>query len=180
MSEFMSIMPVRPPHLSFELVESEDRNASIEAGYYVSIRTPYVVITQPGAQDNVKLPASEWLKNLPPGGWQDTAKTAYGAWIEGNEMPEYGTPIMTYLPFSPNQRDRLIAVGIRTLEDCAAMSEQAISRFGTGGRELSERAKTALSSANVLAATVDSLRAEIESLKAPKEKKRKEKIEQVA
>jgi len=37
-----------------------------------------------------------------------------------------------------------------------------------------------LSSANVLAATVDSLRAEIESLKAPKEKKRKEKIEQEA
>lgn len=166
----VGLMEARPPFVRFKMIEKEDRAATIEAGYYVPRNIAHAEITAAGGKDSVELDAEQWLKELRaqsrqgvvPLAWYDHFKTAFDEWKEGNEIPEFGTPVLTYLPFSPQQRQALINANVRTLEDCAVMNEETMQRVGMGGRELKEKAKAALASANVLLTENEALKAKLE------------------
>ena len=175
----ISLMEVaRPPHVRFENVEVEDREASIEKGYYVPKNIPHAIITPPGGRDSVHKEVTEWLKklrqdgmnNITPLAWFEHFSHAFKMWQEGNEIPEYGTPILTFLPFSPAQRAALIAANIRTVEDCASMNEEAMQRVGMGARELKQKAEAALNSADKNIALIEKQQTEIDALKEQIEK----------
>lgn len=166
----VGLMEARPPYVTFQNIEVEDRDASIENGYYTPKNVPHAVITPCGGRDSVTKPADEWLKALKKDGmegrtplaWHDHFKVAFENWKEGNEIPEYGTPVLTFLPFTPAQRQALINANIRTVEDCAEMAEDTMQRVGMGARELRDRAKAALSSANKLEAENAALKAKLD------------------
>lgn len=169
----MELMEIRPPHIRFLNEEVEDREKSIELGYFVPKNEHYVELSQVGSRDSVKKKVDDWLREtyekgmtgFIPNTWHGMFSVAYEEWKKGNEIPEFGTPILTYLPFSPLQRKQLTSAGIRTLEDCAAMSEEAMRKVGAGARELKEKAKAALSSANTLLAENEVLKTENDALK---------------
>ena len=171
MAQSVGLMEARPPYVTFENVEVEDRDASIANGYYTPKNVPHAKITPCGGKDSVFKVAEEWVKSLKKDGmegrsplaWYEHFKAAFENWLEGNEIPEFGTPILTFLPFTPAQRQALINANIRTVEDCAEMSEDAMQRVGMGARELRDRAKSALSSANKLEAENSAMKVMIES-----------------
>jgi len=168
----ISEMVARPPFVTFENMEIEDRDASIAVGYYQSKLVPFASITPVGGRDNLKKIATEWLTELRQQGrsgivpmtWYDHFNAAFLSWQEGNEIPEFGTPIITFLPFTPNQRQALIKCNIRTLEDCAEMNEDTMSRIGMGAHDLKRIAKNALKSSNVLLAENEALKVKLENM----------------
>lgn len=53
---------------------------------------------------------------------------AYQAWIEGNAIPETGTPLGAWHGITADQAESLRAVGIATVEQLAGASENLLSR----------------------------------------------------
>lgn len=170
----VGLMQEAPPFVRFSNEEVEDRDASIEAGYYVSKNVPIATITPSGGRDNVKKTVEEllvlWKKSGQEGrqplDWYNHLVNAFNAWKEGNEIPDYGTPVLTFLPFTPAQRHQLINANIRTIEECAVMNEDTLSRVGMGGRELKERAIQALSTADKVASENAALKVKLETQEA--------------
>jgi hypothetical protein len=173
----ISLMQQRPPFVRFDNVEVEDRDASIEAGYFVPKNIPHAIITPPGGRDSIHKEVTEWLKKLKSDGlngitplaWYEHFSAAFEQWKLGNEIPEFGTPVLTFLPFTPAQRAALIAANIRTVEDCAEMSEDTMQRVGMGARELRDKAINALGSANVQVALIEKQQAQIDMLEQQNE-----------
>jgi len=177
----VGLMQERPPVIRFLNEEVEDRDESIKRGYYVPKNVAFAEITPPGGRDSVKKSADELIKSWHEKGmsrqqpieWYYQLKEKFDAWKAGNEIPEFGTPVLTFLGFSPEQRQALINANVRTIEDCAEMNEDTMARVGMGARELQNRAKLALSSANSLATEYQALlikfqaqQEEIEQLRA--------------
>jgi hypothetical protein len=166
----VGLMQGQPPFIKFFTEEVEDRTASLEAGYYVAKAVPMALLTPAGGRDSVAKPITELLKlwqdraqhGQQPIEWYNYLKQAYDAWSSGNEIPESGTPILTFLGFSPQQRAALINANVRTVEQCAEMNEDTLAKIGMGGREMKDRAIQALSSADKNAAENVALKAKIE------------------
>ena len=151
----IQLMEARPPYVRFEYVAVEDRKASEEKGHYVSKNVAYAFITPAGTKDIVEREAEEWLKNLDSLARQGQAnpqwpihfKSMYEQWKLGEEMPESGTPIKGWTVISPADQQNIISANIRTVEDLAEASEQAMTHIGMGARMLKEKAKKWLESA---------------------------------
>jgi hypothetical protein len=166
----IGLMNATAPFIRFVAEEVEDRNESIEKGYYVSKTIHMANVIPAGGRDGISKPIEElialWKQKgqhgHQPMEWHDQLVRSYNAWKEGNELPEIGTPVMTFLPFSPAQRSALLAANIRTIEQCAEMNEDTMSRVGMGARELKDRAKQALSTADKTAAENLILKAKVE------------------
>lgn len=145
----------RPPYVTFERRPVEDRQASIAAGHYVSQDLDIAVITRPGSRDTLEKPAEVWLKDLAekvrkqefPRQWYDAFLASYNAWKSGEELPTQGTPIRGWPVLSPATMKDLLAAGIRTVEDLAALPESEFSVIGTGALSLKAKARAWLDSA---------------------------------
>ena len=75
----------------------------------------------------------------------DVIGPAYDAWKAGLEIPEGGTPLAAWAGVTPEQVAFLARMGIRTVEDVAAMNESAIQKLPwPNGRKMPETAKTYL------------------------------------
>lgn len=152
----LSVMQELPPHIRFEYEAVEDRDASIEAGYKIWKNVPMATITPAGSKENTKQNAEEWLANqkravLSGGGnprWYEHFQACYDRWREGNEMPEYGTPVVLSLMFSPAEQKMLIGANVRTVEEAAIMGEPTMQMIGMGARALKAKAEAALQAAN--------------------------------
>ncbi|UEP43145.1 hypothetical protein [Burkholderia sp. B21-005] len=164
------------PHIRFETRPIEDRAASIEAGRKVYVDIDWVIITPPGGKDVREDHAEAWLAKIKAQSevgqydfeWVDAFKKMYAMYKEGKELPEDGTPLrMCTTLFSPAEIANCLGVNIRTLEDLAGATEEALGRLGMGARALKTRAQTALNTGDgkEAAMRVEALEVENSSLK---------------
>lgn len=132
----------RPVYVTFEYRAIEDRSATLKAGHFVPKDDIFAIITPPGGNLTVEKLAEEWLtdkrnKNDP---FFKHYQSAYEAWKDGQELPTEGTPIKTCPIFSPSEIQRVISANIKTVEDLAQASEEALQRIGMGARAIKAKA----------------------------------------
>lgn len=153
----ISQMEARPPYITFEYREVEDRDASIDKGHYVTKSQAFVIVTVPGTRgETFEGIAEEWLArkrdeanngNIPME-WFDSFQRKYEMWQKNEEIPESGIPIKTWPVLSPAERSIVLNANIRTVEDLAQCTEQGIATLGMGGRTLKDKAVNWLKAAN--------------------------------
>lgn len=161
------IQQARPPHVIFERRAEEDRQASIEAGRYISRDVDYAIVTPSGSKDRVERVVSDWFSMLAgevraerwPQAWLDQLKAGYEAWTRGQTPPENGTPLSTWPALSPAQVKNWAQIGLRTIEELAEANEEALTAYGMGARDMKSRARLFLENAGDSAALVAKLRA---------------------
>lgn len=166
-------MPQRPPFVRFEQRAVEDRAASIASGGYKVRDVDFVIVMQVGAKDTFEKDAVEWLADIEraagngayPAEWATHFRQKYEAYKAGQDAPELGTSVRQWPSLSPAQVQNLIAAGIRTVEDVAAMNEPTMQRVGMGARDLKQKAQTYLDAreGNKAVEQVAALRAELEN-----------------
>lgn len=145
----MAEMKERPPYVRFEIRAEEDRNASVESGYYVGKNVVYALITPPGSKDVVEKVAEEWLSQIKskaakgeyPASWSQHFHSAYDLWSEQNTIPENGTPISGWQLISPATQKQVLSANVRTVEDLACLNESGLARIGMGSRDLQNKAR---------------------------------------
>jgi hypothetical protein len=148
----ISLAPARPPFVEFKRVAQHDPKASVEAGYHKTRDVDVAYIMQPGSKDVHEKKAVEWLESIKrkglegaadamPPEWIDGFHKKYSAWKEGLEPPIDGTSVREWSYLSPAQVENLISIRVLSIEDCAAMTEEAMGRFGMGGRQLRDKAR---------------------------------------
>ena len=156
----MDIVPTiadkRPPFVRFEMREygaQEMPNPEGEDKPKISVpkMTPFVCVTSHGSKDSFEAPAETWLadklakakKSEYPYEWFNHFKLQFEEWKKGNELPRLGTPIATWMMLpAKSTRDRLISVGVTTVEDLAAMPDSGLATIGLDGRYLRDMAAT--------------------------------------
>lgn len=139
----------RPPYVEFKVIAKDDPVRSHEVGYRVTKDVEYAFITQPGSKDIYEYEAQDWLNSIKhkaidgkyPQDWSDAFHKKYEAWKEGREAPLNGTSVKEWPVLSPAQAENLISIRVLTIEDVAAMTEEAMSRFGMGSRGLRDKAR---------------------------------------
>ena len=170
-------MKARPPHLRFENIAVEDRNATVEAGHPVFKEVAHVHLTPVGSRDSVTKEVSEWLlqnqrqvdEERLPREWADNFRRAFEHWKAGEEMPLNGSPIRTWPGASAAEIASCKAVHVLTVEDLAQANDETVRRLGMGGLELKKRALRFLDEAHGagrLVAENAALRAELADVKS--------------
>lgn len=171
-------MPVddnRPPYVTFEEREIEDRPASIAAGHYVAKPFDVAIITRPGNRDTVEKEASVFLKEMRersrlsqiPPTWYDAFEAAYKNWKNGETGTVDGTPIKGWPAIGAAQQKTLLAAGIMSVEDLAALPDGAMDQIGMGAIGLKAKAKAWLEASNntgKVAEEINALRVQVEQL----------------
>jgi hypothetical protein len=146
----------RPAYVRFERRAIEDRTAASVNGRWPKKDVDYALVTPPYSRDVFEQVASEWLAQMDaesqagrlPGEWAERYRQQYEKWQQGEEMPLNGEPVKGWNVISPAQQANLIAIGIRTVEDLAAVNEEGLRRIGMGAVELRDKAKAWLSQMN--------------------------------
>lgn len=173
----MEKMPERPPYVRFESRPIEDQNATIKAGAVCYKDVDFALITPAGSKDVHEAVASEWLEKIEreaksgriPQTWVAHFHAVYEAWKKDEEPPVAGTRLSHWPSLNKAQLEQLRNLRLLTVEDVAAMNEEAISRIGMGGRALKQRAQAFLDAATGPAKQAEQLAAmqvENEALKA--------------
>lgn len=161
----MQIAQPRPPFVAFEKRAIPDPVKTQELGRRVTKDVDFAIIMQPGSRDQVERIAKDWLamikqKNLDaspdayPEEWVRGFHEKYKAWQEGQEAPLDGTSVKEWPLLSPAQAENFISLRILTIEDVAAMTEDALGRFGMGARELRDKARDWLTKQEVAGSLV--------------------------
>lgn len=173
----MDKMQERPPYVRFESRPIEDRRATILAGHVVYKDVDFALVTPAGSKDVHEAIASEWLEKIRrevqngrvPAAWANHFQAIYEAWKKDEEPPVNGTRLTHWPGLNKAQLEQLRNLRLLTIEDVAAMNEEAISRIGMGGRALKQRAQAFLDAATGPAKQAEQLAAmqvENEALKA--------------
>jgi hypothetical protein len=146
----------RPPYVAWEYRPVEDRAASIEKGHYATKDVAFAVITRPGSRDSLDKEAETWLaelsmrarKNEFRSDWLQALQQSYQFWKTGEEAPVSGTPIRGWQVLSPSAQKELIGLGIRTVEDLAALPDSELNPIGTGAVSYKQKARAWLDAAS--------------------------------
>lgn len=147
----VAIAQARPPYIEFKRIAKDDPKRSVELGYRVTKDVDMAYVMQPGSKDQVERVATDWLESIKrkmlegapdayPEEWVMAIHKKYDAWKQGQEAPLDGTSVREWPVLSPAQAENFIAMHILTIEDVAAMTEEAMSRF-MGARDLREKAR---------------------------------------
>jgi len=198
----MQIAQARPPYVEFKQIAIADPKRTNELGYRVTRDVDRAYIMQPGSRDVFEVDAEDWLKQIRdkalndahdayPQEWIDQFRKKFEMFKEGQEAPVNGTHVREWPHLSPAQVQNLVAARIITVEDVAALTEEALNRVGMGSRELREKArdwlasrdmtKSALQENEALKAKLADLTARLAELEADKPKRgRPAKIELAA
>lgn len=167
----------RPAYVRFEMRAKEDRAATIANGHFTTKDVEYALITPPNSRDCVEQEIPVWLNQLDvdvrngriPPNWAKSYKAQYEAWKRGEEIPVDGVPIKGWAMLSPSQQQNLLQIGIRTVEDLAAMNDESMRRYGMGALDIKTKAvawlKTAKSGVAKATQEIAALKAENKSLK---------------
>lgn len=167
----------RPPYVQFETRAVEDRTASVESGHYTSKDVIFALVTPAGTRDRIEKEAESWLDSIRegvnqeriPAEWLHAYQAALKMYKEQQEIPENGTPVKNWPAVSPSQVKMLLDLNIRTVEDLAQATEEALNRIGMGARALKSKAQAWLDSSGgqgKLAGELESLRVRNEELEA--------------
>lgn len=127
----------RPPYAHFYVYSREVRDVN---GMPSFEDVHMVRLTRPGQKDSVEKEVAQWMDDLKrrandggvPVHWPMEAQKAFTAWKENQEIPSVGTPIKGWPLLSPAQINSILAVGIRTVEDLAQISDEARMHLGMG------------------------------------------------
>lgn len=143
----------RPPYVIWEMRPVEDRNASITAGHSVEKDVAFAIITRPGSRDTLEKEALVWLAELKknrelPGNWYPAFQQSFEQWVKGETADVIGTPIKGWGALGTGAQRTLIAAGITSVEDLAAMPDQDLQNVGTGAISFKQKAKAFLEAAN--------------------------------
>jgi hypothetical protein len=182
----VALQKERPAYVSFEKRAMEDREATIATGMYTAKDVDFVIITPPGTKDQIERNAKEWLEQMEfqmrqdrlPREFYEAYRKAYEYWKESGEVPLNGTYVKTCPALSPSQIDSLLRANIKTMEDLAAASEEAVARLGMGGRSLKMLAENWLKSAKDTGASAGQITA-LQLKNQELEASNKELVEQV-
>jgi len=147
----MELHKPRPPFVEFKRIAMHDKKRSEELGRRVTKDVDFAFVMQPGSKDQVERVATDWLAMLKlkvvnasadayPQEWVDGFHAKYKAWQDGMDAPLNGTSVKEWPVLSPAQAENFISLHLVTIEDVAAMSEQAMNAYGMGGRELKQKA----------------------------------------
>jgi hypothetical protein len=147
-------MQARPPYVIFEERSIEDRNATIENGRLTMREVDYAVVRQIGSKDTVEKVAADWLDDNDrqaavgtyPNDWAIAFRKKYQQWKEGREAPPEGFALRNWASMSKARAENYAQIGIFTVEDVAAMNEEAMQRAGMGSRADRDRAQAFLDS----------------------------------
>ena len=148
----MELHQARPPFVEFKRVAVHDKLRSEELGRRVTKDLDMAFIMQPGSKDQVERIAMDWLDMIRsklvngaadayPQEWVDGFRKKFDAWKSGQDAPLNGTSVKEWPVLSPAQADNFISMHILTIEDVAAMTEEAMRSYGMGGRELKQKAQ---------------------------------------
>lgn len=148
----MQIAQARPPFVEFRRIAVHDKKRTEELGYRVTKDVDMAYVMQPGSKDQVERVAADWLASIKrkamdaapdafPQEWIDGFHRKYEAWKAGHDAPLNGASVKEWPILSPAQAENFIALHVLTIEDVAAMTEEALGRFGMGARELREKAR---------------------------------------
>lgn len=194
----LSVNQPRPPFVEFKQVAVEDRNASIAAGRRVTKNVNMALIMQPGSRDQLEIIAEDWLETLKrslydgspnayPEEWVAQFRTKFESWKQGIEAPVSGTHVREWAAIGPAEVENLLSLKIFTVEDVGAMTEEAMAKYGMGGRALRDKARDWLSAQSVaqdvakenndLKKQLEELTARIAELEASPKRGRPPKIE---
>jgi hypothetical protein len=171
-----TIAQARPPFVEWKRIATFDPVASNTAGRRVTKDVDMAFIMQPGSRDIVERVAEDWLKSIRdrmihtpefayPEDWVIGFENKYKAWKQGLDAPLDGTSVKEWAYLSPSQAENFIAIRVMTIEDVAAMTEDAMRSYGIGGRELREKAREWLKGKDSTTAENERLKAELEALK---------------
>lgn len=149
----MSERKDRPAFLRFQRRAVEDRSIKHPSGGWARKDVDYAMVTPPYSRDVFEQEANDWLQQMKtevtngrlPEQWYERYVMTYEKWKLGQEMPLDGEPIQGWGVISPAQQANLIALGIRTIEDLAAVNDEGCRRIGMGAGELRDKAKAWLS-----------------------------------
>jgi hypothetical protein len=158
-----------PPriYVEFSVKPYLDQEKSKEAGHNVYVDRDWMKWTKKGAQG---LSNEDWLDRAQqhhPGVW-GAAKDAYRFWKEGVEAPIVGTDLKMWPMITPAQVLNFHALGVKSVEDLAAITDGDIQRLPSGTRALRDKAKAWLESANEhgrSAEVINALRSDLEQTK---------------
>lgn len=173
----MQVTEDRPPYVRFELRSMEDRAASIAQGHYVGKDVAFAIITPAGTRDQIERVVEDWFVMLRqqvaegrfPAQWLKAYESIFEDWSAGREIPETGTPILTWPVLRPSQRDAILSANIRTVEDLANANEAALNTIGIGSRTLKNQAIEWLATAKDVGKTseeINALKVKLEALEA--------------
>jgi hypothetical protein len=145
----------RPSYVVFETRVFEDREATINAGHFVGKELDFAVITPQGSKDRIEREAGPWLEYLKeqvstdrfPRAWYAAYVDIYKEWKAGREIPETGTPILTWAAINRAQAETILAANIRTVEDLAVANDAALTTIGMGAQSFKQSAIAWLKSA---------------------------------
>lgn len=162
----VALAAIRPPFVEFKTIAKDDRIASEEKGFRVTRDVDFAFIMQAGSKDCVEKEAAAWLASIKqklvsgspdayPQEWVDSFHKKYAAWKEGQDAPVNGTSVREWPLLSPAQAQNFIALGMPAIEDVAAMTEEAMQRFGMGARVLRDKAREWLQGKDVAAAVME-------------------------
>lgn len=167
----MSVVPhiakERPPFVRWEDREvGIDEDATKREGRQIPKMRALALVTPAGSKDVVEKYAEQWLDEIGakalrgeyPLEWSNLFRAQYDAWRKGNELPRSGTPILTWQMIAiKEQRTRLIALGITTVEDLGAWPDSGLGTIGLDGRYLRDLARAWLAEARELGASAKEL-----------------------
>lgn len=147
----LSIYDKRPPLVQFEEREMGiNVDATKEAGRPIPRVVILACITAHGGKNTHEAIAEEWLQGLRQKGQNgdeysqdcyDKFSKQFAAWKEGHELPRDGTPIKTWAMATRDAITRLLAGGITTVEDLAAIPDSGLNIIGMDGRYLRDMAR---------------------------------------
>lgn len=146
----------RPPYVIFERRAVEDRQATLQAGRFVSKDVDFAIVTPIGSKDRIPREVQDWFKMLDqqareqriPPEWPLQYRKAYEAWMRGEDTPVQGTPIKGWPLLTPAQQANVIGANIRTVEDLAQANDEARHRIGMGANEMVAKAFSWLKTAS--------------------------------
>lgn len=174
----ISLQHEKAPLIRFGKVAREDRNKSIEAGRKITYDVDMVYVKQVGERDETEQEAATWLKRMqekaqgsngnPPSipmGWYEKFEKFYENWKKGSETPLDGFPVREWPILSPAQIANLHAMSTFTVEQIRDWTENAMGMYGVGGRELRDKARMWLDSADSKAEKLAAMQVENQALK---------------
>lgn len=150
----MMLLEEKPCYVTFETRAIEDRNVLIDEGHYGFKDVIFVRVMQPGGKEVFEDVAESWIEKQfakvrnkqMPMELASKYKSMFEDYKKGEETPLEGTPIRGWPVLTPAQGKTIISAGIRTVEDLAAASEEALMNIGMGARSFKHKAEAWLKS----------------------------------
>lgn len=187
---------IRPPFVSFENRQVEDRAASLKHGFKVLVDVPYICLVPHGSEGRTRIeqPYEEWLAKIRgkvdlelrapgagsdtplmmqsrfPRAWLEQIELAFAAWRKGITLDVEGTPLRNWPVITKAQLENCEHLHLYTIEALAEATDETTERLGMGGVALRQRARDWLAAkagdAGKLSAELEALRVRLQDLEA--------------